>query len=295
MLRIPATLLVLVIAACSGGGATAPSGMLIVATTTIVGDLVENVAGDAAAVEVLMPVGVGPHDFQASARQSALLEEADLVVAVGFGLEEGLADVVAAMEDAGRPVFHVAERTERLLVREGGAPDPHVWMDPTLMAAAAVDLGAELESIAPGGGWPERAAGYAAALDAADSEIEAILDVIPEERRVLVTGHDSLGYFADRYRLDVVGVIVPGGSTLAEPSSADLAGLVKAMEQRGVPAVFSESTEPDALAVAVAAEAGGAVAVIELFVGSLGGPGSGAETLIDMLRTDARLIVEGLG
>jgi len=92
-----------------------------------------------------------------------------------------------------------------------------------------------------------------------------------------------------------VGVVVPGGSTLAEPSSSDLADLVAILRDTGVRAIFAETTEPTALVESVAAEVGGDVSVVELFIGSLGGPGSGAETYIEMLRTDATLIAAELG
>lgn len=284
----------LVAAACSGDGDTAgDEGVLVVATTTVLGEIVANVAGDAAAVEVLMPTGVDPHDFQASARQVARMEEADLIVAVGLGLEQGLGDVLTAMEADGHAVFRIGEHTERLRVLAGGEPDPHVWLDPLLMATAVETLAGELESIAPGGGWPQRAAAYAAALEDLDAQIRTMLAGIPNERRVLVTNHDSLGYFADTYDLKVVGVVVPGGSTLAAPSSAHLADLVAAIDRAGVPAVFAETTNPATLAESVAAEAAGDVTVVELLIGSLGGPG--AETYVDMLRTNARRIAEVLG
>jgi zinc/manganese transport system substrate-binding protein len=227
---------------------------VVVTTTTVLGDVVSNIVGDRATVEVLLPIGADPHEFRASAQQVALMESSVLVVANGLGLEQGLEDILDSLE-------------------------------------------AELERILPGGGWVARGDDYATELVALDLEIGQLLDASSadsDEGRVLVTNHDSLGYFAARYRLEVVGVVVRGGSTLAEPSSSDLADLVAVLRETGVRTIFAETTEPTTLVESVAAEVGGEVSVVELFIGSLGGPGSGAETYIEMLRTDATLIAAGL-
>ena len=111
----------------------------------------------------------------------------------------------------------------------------------------------------------------------------------------MVTNHEAFGYFAARYGFETIGVVIPGGSTLAEPSSAELADLVEIMEQSGTNVIFAETTQPTTLAEAVAAELGDDVEVVELFTESLGGPGSGAETLSEMLLTNAGRISEALG
>jgi zinc/manganese transport system substrate-binding protein len=162
------------------------------------------------------------------------------------------------------------------------------------MAKGARLIASELDRIAPGGGWHERADAYAGELLALDEEIRATLAAVPPEGRTLVTNHRSFGYFADRYGFDVVGTVIPGGSAQAEPSSAELADLVAVIEETGVPAVFGETSNPSTLPDAVAAELGEDVEVVDLYTGSLGAPGSGAETLIGMLRTDTARIAEAL-
>ncbi len=283
--------LTLVAASCSSAD-TADGAVLVVVTTTVLGDVAANVVGDSAVVEVLIPLGVDPHDFQASARQVARMAEADLVVANGLGLEEGLGDVLASLGGDGHPVLLVGKLLGPLRLIEGRGPDPHIWLDPLRMVAVTGLIAGALEQVAPEGRWRVNADRYTAELEAADAEIQAILAAVPEGRRMLVTNHDSLGYFAERYDFEVIGVVVPGGSTLAQPSSADLAALVRVIEQSGVPAIFAETTEPASLAESIAAEVEDDVAVVELFIGSLGGPGSGAETYIEMLLTDANRIAE---
>jgi len=296
---LPLLLVVAVVmAACGSSNEPATDGVVVVTTTTVLGDIVSNIVGDRATVVVLLPIGADPHEFRASARQVALMESSALVVANGLGLEQGLGDILDSLEGDGRVVLRVGEQLTSLRRIGSGPADPHVWMDPLQMVEATTVIAAELERILPGGEWVARGADYASDLVDLDLEISDLLGVSTGDSgdgRVLVTNHDSLGYFAQRYRLEVVGVVVPGGSTLAEPSSSDLADLVAILRDTGVRAIFAETTEPTALVESVAAEVGGDVSVVELFIGSLGGPGSGAETYIEMLRTDATLIAAELG
>ncbi len=250
--------------------------------------------GDDADVEVLIPIGADPHDYRPSARQVAALAAADLVVANGLSLEKGLGDVLATAAADGANVLSVGDRLDPIPLAGGGF-DPHVWLDPLRMAEASRLIASELEAIAGDGDWQERAAAFAAELEATDAEIVALLAEVPDERRLLVTNHDSLRYFALRYGFEVVGTVIPGGATLAAPSSAELAALVEVIDRNGVPAIFADTTDTATLAQAVAAGAGSPVEVVELYSGSLGPPGSGADTLIGMLEADARKIAQALG
>jgi zinc/manganese transport system substrate-binding protein len=282
--------LALVAASCGGTAAPGDDGIQVVVTTTILGDIVSNVAGADATVEVLLPIGADPHDFRASARQVALMESADLIVANGLGLEEGLSDILGSLRSDGSTVLVIGDLVDPMN-REGGGVDPHVWMDPTRMMRAVAEIAVALEAVDPTGAWTERGDAYAATLEALDAEITATLQTLPT--RQIVSNHDSLGYFAHRYELEVVGVVIPGGSTLSEPSSADLADLVAMIESSGVKTLFTETTESSTLSEAVAAE-GEDISLVELYVGSLGVADSGAATYVEMLRTDARLIQEAL-
>jgi zinc/manganese transport system substrate-binding protein len=246
-------------------------------------------------VESLIPIGADPHDYQASSRQIADMMQADLVIANGLGLEASLSEVLDQIAADGGSVIEIGPLLDpEPLAELPGRLDPHVWLDPIRMADAAMIIAAELTVEFPSVDWDVMADRYSAQLLTADEEIRAILEAVPEGKRAVVTNHESLGYFARRYGLVVVATVIPGGSTLAEPSSAELAALVSVIEAAEVSAIFADTTSPDSLARAVAGEAGSEVAVVELFTESLGVPGSGAETLIEMLITDARLIAEGL-
>jgi zinc/manganese transport system substrate-binding protein len=302
----------LLAAAAAGCGDAAPeddetAGPAIVVSNSILADLTRQVTGDDVDLEVLMGLGQDPHAFAPSASQASALESADLVIAFGLGLEAGLDDVLAGIADGGR-LLEVGPAVDPLPFGEAGADgdredddhgafDPHVWFDPLRMARAVSLIGDRLAAVDPerAEAWVAAAEMAAADLTALDQELAGVLEGIPAQRRLLVTNHDVLGYFAARYDFEVVGVVVPGGSTLAEPSPADLADLVDAIVETGATAIFAETTQPIRLAEVVAAEVGRRVAVVELFTESLGEEGSGAETYANMMRLDAERIAEALG
>lgn len=303
----------LVLMACGTAEAPADSGITLVATTSILGDIAAQVVGDQGHVEVMIPIGVDSHEFQPSSRDASLISEADLVVANGLGLEQGLVDVLAAAEAQGTAVVELAPLVDPIPLQEPEADDhedepsgstdehehegedPHFWMDPVRVGNAALALAAELNELYPDGAWEERAREYVGELEETDQAIEDLLASVPVDQRQMVTNHEAFGYFADRYDFEILGVVIPGGSTLAEPSSAELARLVEIMEQEGASVIFAETSQPAALAESIAAELGEDVAVVELYTESLGLPGSGAETLPDMLFTNAGRITEALG
>jgi zinc/manganese transport system substrate-binding protein len=289
------------LAAAACGDTTPADGLTVVATTTILGDVVTNVAGADATVEVILPVGADPHDYQPSARQVAALLDADLVIANGLGLEAGFEDVLETVASDGANVVEIAPMLDPIPFGdsdgadgEAETRDPHVWLDPLRMTDAARIIAAELETIDGDIDWASRADAYAAELLEAHDDILRILEPIPAADRLLVTNHDALGYFAARYGFEVIGTVIPGGATLSDPSSGELAALVAEIEERNVPAIFAETTEVATLAEAVAAETGGEVAVVELFTGSLGEPGEGADTLVSMLVVNATRIADAL-
>jgi zinc/manganese transport system substrate-binding protein len=289
-----------------------------VVTTNILGDVVQQVAGDAGAdIEVVMPLGSDPHEFAPSTKQAEAMVDADLLVINGAHFEEGMESIIEQAEANDTPVFAVADHVELLPYagpeddehadeeeeadhadeeEEEHAEDPHIWTDPARIAEALPALGdalAEVEGIDTAA-VGEGIEAYAAELTQLDQEIESTLAGIPEESRVLVTNHEVFGYFADRYGFEVIGTVIPSGTTLAEPSSAELEDLAEAIREHGLPAIFGETTESTRLADALAASVGSEVSVVELYTESLGEEGSGAETYVGLMRTDAELIAGAL-
>lgn len=282
--------------ACSQTGEDRPT---VVVSTNILGDVVEEVVGPEAEVVTLMPADADPHSFEVSAREAARMRAADLVVSNGLGLEEGLQRQLDAAELDGAPGFVAGEAVDVLDYADGdaaGTPDPHFWTDPGRMVDVVEALAPVLAGIegVDAAVVEDRAERYVEALDDVASEMAASFASIPDERRALVTNHHVFGYLAERYDFEVVGAVIPGGTTLASPSVSDLAGLVSAIEDTGVRAVFAESSSPDRLVQALADEADVEVDVVPLFSESLSGPGGGAEDYLTMLRANTARITGGL-
>lgn len=177
-----------------------------------------------------------------------------------------------------------------------GPHDPHAWLDPRMAQAYVQAIAAALSAADQAGaaGYAERAAAYEAQLVALDAEITELLAPIPAARRVLVTDHEVLGYFADRYRLDILGAIVPSTSSSAEPAAQDLAELTEVLRKEGAPAIFLRAGASRRLADALAAEAGVAV-VDDLYLESLSAPDGPAPDYLTLMRHNARRIAAALG
>jgi zinc/manganese transport system substrate-binding protein len=260
----------------------------VVVTSTILGDVVGEVAGDDATVEVLLPIGADPHDFAPSTRQAEAMADADLLVVNGLGFEEGLDDAIEQAAGAGATVFTATDHIEPI------GDDPHFWTDPTRMVPVVAALAdALVDAGLDPAGVEDRADEYAASLEAVDAESEEALADVPADRRALVTNHEVLAYFADRYDFEVLGAVVPSLSTGAEPSAADVDDLAGIIEDAGVPAIFAETSNPADLAEALAASVGD-VEVVELHTESLSEPDGGAATYLDMLRSNVDLIAGAL-
>ena len=299
--------LLAVVAACGDDAKSEPAAdagaNVIVATTSVWADVAGNLACDGLAeIETVIPIGGDPHSFEPSLQDRQVLENADLIVANGLLLEESLEDTIDAAEQHGTPVFRFADHMTPLETADDGhdddgheGGDPHVWFDPTRVAAALPALrDALVEQAGLDAGRVDACLDrYQSAIAATDTEAAALLDTIPTDRRKLVTNHEALGYFAEHYGFEVLGAVIPSPSTLAEANPADLQALVDLVEQAHVPAIFTEaqhsSVEADALAEAI-----GDVEVVTLFTDSLGPAGSGADTYLGLLETDARLIVDAL-
>ncbi|MGH2963752.1 MAG: metal ABC transporter substrate-binding protein [Solirubrobacterales bacterium] len=285
-------LAVLAIAAC---GSDDDSGTTIAATTGITADLAARVAGPDANVEQVVPDGVSPHDFELSAQDRQELEEADLVVANGAGLEAGIPlDEVDAprwllSEHAGglRP-FEEPEGEEE---NAHGSADPHLWMDPTRIADALPSLADALVDADPehAGEYRRRAREYEADLRSLDREIANTLTAVPADDRSLVTSHDSLGYLADRYGFEVAATAFPASGAEAEASAEQIQDVEDAVTESGVAAIFAqEGDDPETLRL-VGDETG-----VEVEYGLLVESPSSAGSYEEMLRSDAGLIAEAL-
>ena len=303
----------------------------VVVSTNILGDVVQNLVGSEMNVVTIMPVGADPHDFQASAQQVAAIGESQAMVVNGESFEEGLLDVIEQAEADGIPVYEAMSTVSAIEFGEDGhddhddhedeehedhedeehedeehddhaghdhsGDDPHFFTDPARMAVAADGIAdyliATVEGI-DGDALRASADAYIAELNTLDGEVVEILAELTEEQRVLVTNHEVFGYFADRYDFEVVGAVIPSGSTADGASAQALAELAEIVEAEGVAAIFSDTSSSDELAQTLADEVGD-IAVVELFSESLGDADSEGSTYLDMVRTNANRIASALG
>ena len=297
-LRMVACLLLAAAAAgCSPAPPSEPDAQLaVVATTTQVGSIAAELGGNEIDLTVLLEPGIEAHDFELTPAAGAAIEEADLILKSGAGLESWLDDAISTIGGPGR----VADLSDGVALRApasgDGAIDPHYWLSGPNAVSMVENARSALAEAAPGAatGINERAAALVARLEEADRQIRELIDQIPPERRQIVTDHDALGYFIETYGLDFVGSVFPSLDVSADPSARDIELLVGAIRENDVAAIFTESAVNPQLARAVADETDAAISDEPLYTDSLGPPGSGADTLDGMLLHNARVIHDGL-
>jgi zinc/manganese transport system substrate-binding protein len=308
--RVRALLLSLVTFFVVAGTATGCAGRderpRVVVTTNILGDITREIVGDEAEVGVLMKPNADPHSFGLSAVQAAELENADLVVYNGLGLEENVLRHVEAARASGVATFAAGEAADPLTFRTGeeggpddeaGEPDPHFWTDPDRVRKAAGLITDQVVEHVEGVDEKtvrDNAARYDGQLAGLTAWMEQSFADIPEDRRALVTNHHVFGYLADRFGFRVIGAVIPSGTTLASPSSSDLRSLTRAMEEAEVRTVFADSSRPTRLAEVLREEMGGDVDVVSLYSESLTEKGKGAGTYLEMMRANTSAMTEGL-
>lgn len=286
----------------------------VVATTSIIGDVVRNVAGDAVELTVLMAEGQDPHSYQPTASDLTIASDAHIIFVNGWDLEEGLvADLEGAVEhgvivpvSAGiEPLsgedHHEDEEEHEDHEEEGDHDehehlfDPHVWFDVHNVEIWVHNVEEVLGTVDSTNAttYTANAEAYETQLAELEQYIEDGVAQIPEANRKLVTNHDTFHYFANAYGFEIIGTILPGVSTGTEPSAADLTDLITAVQEAGVEAIFVENTVGEGLASVLEEETG--AHIYELYTDAVGPVGSDADTYIGMIRANIDILVEALG
>ena len=280
--------LALLVAGCGeDDGAAAAAGPEVVATTTQVADLARNVGGDRAAVTALLAPNADPHDYEVRPRDAEAVAEAAVVLRSGGDLDEWLQE---AIDGSGTeaPVLNLIERVETI------GDDPHWWQDPHNAELAVAAIRDALAAADPDGAAAYRAnaAAYLADLRALDRAVAACMEQIPARRRKLVTTHDALGYYAQRYDVDVIGTVIPSLSTEGQASAGELSELVDTIRAEDVRAIFAESSVGAKVEQAVADEAGATIGR-PLWADTLGPEDSDGATYLDSIAANTRALVDG--
>ena len=304
-----ALLTVILLASCASPAPEAESAsgaeaLTVVATTTIIGDVVSQVGGEHIQVAVLLPVGADPHSFDPTPQDVAKMADADIIFANGAGLEAFLDNLIESAGAAERVVY--LDEGIELLARAGDTDehedeghedengDPHLWTDPNNVIVWTHTITRTLNELDPAHAtaYSENADAYAAELMELDAWIREQVAQIPAENREIITDHTLLGYFVDEYGFNQVGAIVPGYSSMAEPSAQELAQIEDAIVALGVPAIFVGNSVNPTLAERVAADTG--VQLVFFYTGSLSEAGGEAPTYIEYMRYNTNAIVEAL-
>ena len=286
----------------------------VLAVESFLADIAQNVAGSRVQVETLMPLGLDPHAYEPAPQDAARVAASDVLIVNGAGFEEWLAEL---LDNAGGERL-VIEASAGLTSRTPGADeaaahageehsedeagdehahngDPHFWLDPTLAVRYVENIRDGLSAADPAGSaaYAANAAAYIDQLNELDAAIRAEIEQIPPAQRLLVTNHESLGYYADRYGLRVIGAVVPSSSSNASPSAQQLAQLADLIRSSGARAIFLETGSNPQLAEQLHDETGIAV-VIGLYTHSLTPAGGEASTYLEMMRRNTQKIVDAL-
>jgi len=286
---------------------TAPtSSKSVLAAETFLADIAQNVAGSRAKVAALIPTGVDPHGFEPTPADVAKVAKSDLLIVNGAGFEAFL-DKLIKNAGGSRSVIEASAGLKGRTAREGEAAegsdaasvnqesDPHFWLDPNNVIKYVENIRDGMSKADPDGAaaYASNAQAYISQLKELDGWISSQVGQLPAEKRLLVTNHESFGYFADRYGFKIVGTIMPSVGTDASPSAQQMARLVDHVRAAGARAIFLETGSNPQLAQQIAKETGVKV-VTELFTHSTTDAGGTAPTYIDMMKSNVKAIVDAL-
>jgi ABC-type Zn uptake system ZnuABC Zn-binding protein ZnuA len=297
--------------------AQTPAGddpLQVVASFSILGDLVEQVGGDAVQVTTLIGPGVDAHTYDPAPADLVVLADADVIFENGLGFEPWLEGFYESTQPPGTRIIvsegitpreageasdaheEEADAHEEGEEHEHGEYDPHAWHDVANVIVIVGTIRDALAAADPANAalYEANAAAYITELQALDTAIREQVATLPEDRRKLVTSHDTFGYFADAYGFEILGTALGSLSTEAgDPSARDIAMLIAQIEEAGVAAIFAENVANPDLMESLAAEAGVALAPA-LYTDALGPEGSPGETYVGMMRSNVTTIVEAL-
>ena len=302
----------LVLAGCGPASQNTEDTFSVLASTSFLADMAQNVAGDRVQVASLLPVGADPHAYQAAPSDVSKIAESDVLILNGLEYEHFIEPL---LENAGgeRLVIEATagltpneleheegegeEHAGETEAGEGGvheAGDPHMWLDANRATRYVENIRDGLIKADPEGEeiYRANAAAYIEQLIALDIWIWEQVQTIPAERRLLVTNHEAMGYFAEHYNFTIVGSILPSFSSEAGASAQEITNAIEAIRAAGAPAIFLGEVENTDLANQIAAETGVKV-VDSLYLESLT-DGAPAPTYIDMMKHNVNQIVNAL-
>lgn len=285
------------LSACSANATPAPKDTLqVLATESFLSDIAQNIAGERLTVQVLIPAGVDPHEFEPTPQDLAKISHSRVLIVNGLGYEGWLEKTLQNLD--GQQLVITASNGLTPNADPSGEHadgDPHLWMNPLNVVRYVENIRDGLAQTDPAGQdiYTQNAEAYIAQLKELDVWIKKTVEEIPAEKRLLVTNHDALGYLAQAYGFRVVGAVIPSVTTGAAPSARQLTELITTIKSSGAKAIFLDIGENQSLANQVAEETGLKV-VTDLYVEALSDANGPAPTYIEMMKYDVIQIVTAL-
>ncbi len=279
-----------------------PSGIKVIAVESFLADIAQNVAGDRLRIETLMPEGLDPHSFEPTPRDVAKINDSDVLIINGAGFEAWLVNIAENLPPDQIVVEASAGLQSRTIEEDHSEDDgheheidPHFWLDPNLVITYVENIRDGLAAVDPQGKaeYAANAEAYIQQLKDLDLYIQDKVREIPVEQRLIVTNHESFGYFADRYGFKVVGTIIHSVSSGSTPSAQQMAALVDKMRASGAKAIFMETGSNTQLADQLSKETGIKV-VYDLYTHSISAADGNAPSYIDLMKYNVDQIVTAL-
>jgi ABC-type Zn uptake system ZnuABC Zn-binding protein ZnuA len=257
----------------------------ILAVESFLADITKNVSGTRLEIDTLIPSGLDPHSFEPSPGDVAKITDSDILITNGAGFEKWLEDIITGAN-------------EKIIIVEcskGLKGDPHFWLDPNLVMVYVQNIRDALIKSDPQGKdlYNKNAEEFTAKLIELDKWIAEEVKKIPEGKRLLVTNHESFGYYAERYGFKVIGTIIPSSSSASSPSAKEISELIEKIKATGAKAIFLETGSDPKIANQIARETNIKI-VTELYTHSITEPDGPAPTYIDMIEFNTNEIVESL-
>ena len=290
------TTLALVLGACQGNSAqdSGTSVPVVLTSTTFLADIARNVAGNRVTVESLLPVGADPHAYEATPSDVIKLAGCKLFIINGADYEHFLGPLLQNAGGKREVIEASAGLHPGTEAEDGSGIDPHLWLDPNNVITYVENIREALTHFDPEGAadYQINAEKFITELKALDDWIVEQVSQIPPERRLLITNHESLNYFAERYGFTIIGTVIESFSSDASPSAQQMASLVDQIKASGAPAIYLDAGDNAMLAQQIAAETGVRV-VTDLHLESLT-EGPPAATYIGMMKHNVTRIVNAL-
>lgn len=293
---------ILILTACTAQKTAEQGRIQVVATTSILADVVRQVAGEYADVSSLVPLGINEHEYQPAPQDIARVSDADMVFEVGLGLEEFMSTIIENANAGARIVSvsdgitakHFEGATGEIHTDEHAGGDPHVWLDPANVITWVRNIEKAMEDFDPehAAQYQANSQAYIESLNQLDTWIMEKVSVIAADERMIVTDHMLFGYFAEKYGFKMIGAVIPSYSSSAQPSAQELAALEDAIRSYNVKAILVGNTVNPELSDRIAQDTG--IQLVQIYTGSLSAADGPAGTYIDYIHYNVETITAAL-